>query len=355
MKVLVIGANGFIGSHLCKRLLGTKDYRVLAADLTATRLGFGTADPNFTFLRTDITKDSSNLDSWIAAADLVIPLAGIATPACYVQQPLAVFGLNFEANLRIIESCARQGRRVIFPSSSEVYGLANDSAFDEETTNLVYGPIAKVRWIYASSKQLLERVIHAYGSQQGLNYTIFRPFNWFGPGLDDDVDDGAKRVMASFVHRAIRMRELPIVDGGHQQRTFLYIDDAIEALMRIIENPKNKANGRIFNVGHPGNVISIRTLAEMVIDVVACRPGFERARTRVELMDVSSSDYFGKVHQEISYRKPRIEAIADALGWSPTTSLRAGVEMTVDCYLTGRAAEATRSDVCLDDCAPRNT
>ena len=343
MKILVIGANGFIGSHLCKRLLGTKDYSVLAADLTATRLGFGTAAPNFSFLRTDITKDSSSLDSWISTADLVIPLAAIATPAHYVRQPLAVFGLNFEANLRIVESCVRQGRRVIFPSSSEVYGLANDAAFDEETTNFVHGPIAKVRWIYASSKQLLERVIHAYGSQQGLNYTIFRPFNWFGPGLDDNVDEGTKRVTASFVHRAIRMRELPIVDGGRQQRTFLYIDDAIEALMRIIENPKNRASGRVFNIGHPGNVISIRKLAEMVIDIVASRPGFEQARTRVELKDVSSSDYFSSIHQEIPYRKPRIDAIADALGWSPTTSLRAGLEQTVDCCLASMGAEATLS------------
>jgi nucleoside-diphosphate-sugar epimerase len=338
MKILVVGANGFVGSHLCKRILRTTGHSVLAVDLSATQLGFGSAYSNFTFLKADITKELGNFDSWISAADLVIPLAAIATPAHYVRQPLAVFGLNFEANLRIVESCVRQGRRVIFPSSSEVYGLSNDAAFDEEKTNFVYGPIEKVRWIYASSKQLLERVIHAYGVKEGLKYTIFRPFNWFGPGLDDNVDLASKRVTASFVHRAIRMRELPIVDGGDQQRTFLYIDDAIEALMRIIENPGNNADGQIFNIGHPGNAISIRNLAEMVIDIVASRPGFEQVRTTVELKDVSSSDYFSQNHQEIPYRRPRIDAIADALGWSPATSLRAGLEKTVDCYLPATAA-----------------
>jgi nucleoside-diphosphate-sugar epimerase len=353
MKVLVIGANGFVGSHLCRRILRATGYSVRAVDLSATRLGFGSASSSFSFVRADITKDFGDFDSWVSAADLVIPLAAIATPAHYVQQPLAVFRLNFEANLRIVQSCVRQGRRVIFPSSSEVYGLSSDAAFDEATTDLVYGPIDKVRWIYASSKQLLERLIHAHGFQEGLNYTIFRPFNWFGPGLDDDVDVASKRVTASFVHRAIRMRELPIVDGGHQQRTFLYIDDAIEALMHIIENPGNRADRRIFNIGHPGNAISIRNLAEMVIDIVASRPGFEQVRTAVRLKDVSSSDYFSRSHQEIPYRRPRIDAIAGALGWSPATTLREGLEKTVDGYLPDEAAGA-HALTCLDGRAPGN-
>ena len=117
--------------------------------------------------------------------DVVLPLVAIATPASYTREPLRVFELDFEANLDIVRKCVRYGKRVLFPSTSEVYGMSSDASFDEENSNLVLGPIHKQRWIYSCSKQLLDRVIYAYGQQQGLHFTLFRPFNWIGPKLDD--------------------------------------------------------------------------------------------------------------------------------------------------------------------------
>jgi nucleoside-diphosphate-sugar epimerase len=110
---------------------------------------------------------------------VVLPLAAIATPSTYVSDPLKVFKLDFEANLDIVKLAVAYKTRLIFPSTSEVYGMCTDELFDEELSHLVLGPISKQRWIYSCSKQLLDRVIYAYGIHEGLNYTIFRPFNFY--------------------------------------------------------------------------------------------------------------------------------------------------------------------------------
>ena len=112
----------------------------------------------------------------------------------YVQDPLRVFELDFEANLDIIRHVREYKKRIIFPSTSEVYGMCPDSEFDEEKSHLVTGPINKERWIYSTSKQLLDRVIYAYGKHKDLSYSLFRPFNWYGPRLDNIFNPKARRL-----------------------------------------------------------------------------------------------------------------------------------------------------------------
>ena len=172
----------------------------------------------------------------------MLPLAAIANPATYVNDPLSVFELDFEANLEIVRLCVKHKKRLIFPSTSEVYGMSADSPYDEETSTLVTGPIAKERWIYSCSKQMMDRVIYAYGKHHGLPFTLFRPFNWFGPGLDNVwVRDKSNRVVTKFLSNILHKKDLVLVDGGGQKRCFLYIDDAIEAMMKIIENKNDCA------------------------------------------------------------------------------------------------------------------
>ena len=100
------------------------------------------------------------------------------------------------------------------------------------------GPIDKPRWIYACAKQLMDRVIHAYGMQEGLDYTLFRPFNWIGAGLDsiNTAKEGSSRVITQFLGHIVRGEPIKLVDGGTQKRAFTYIDDGIAALLTIIAN-----------------------------------------------------------------------------------------------------------------------
>ncbi|RWA55877.1 hypothetical protein AU476_05765 [Cupriavidus sp. UYMSc13B] len=181
-KVLILGVNGFIGHHLTRRILETTPWEVYGMDMSSDRLGDLVDHPRMHFFEGDITINKEWIEYNIRKCDVVLPLVAIATPATYVRQPLRVFELDFEANLPIVRAAVKYGKHLVFPSTSEVYGMCSDEEFDPEASPLVYGPINKPRWIYACSKQLMDRVIHAYGMEQGLNYTLFRPFNWIARG-----------------------------------------------------------------------------------------------------------------------------------------------------------------------------
>ena len=181
-NILILGVNGFIGHHLSKRILGTTDWRVFGMDMHSDRIAPLLDNPRLHFFEGDITINREWIEYHVKKCDVVLPLVAIATPATYVREPLRVFELDFEANLPIVRLCVKHGKRVLFPSTSEVYGMCHDAEFDPYASELVYGPIDKPRWIYACSKQLMDRVIHAYGMREELDYTLFRPFNWIGSG-----------------------------------------------------------------------------------------------------------------------------------------------------------------------------
>jgi nucleoside-diphosphate-sugar epimerase len=183
-KILILGVNGFIGNALCEAILRDTDWHVYGMDLTSDKLEHSLGHERLDFFEGDLLIHHEWVEFHIKKCDVVLPLVAIATPATYVREPLKVFELDFEANLDIVRMSAEYGTRVIFPSTSEVYGMCEDEQFDEETSNFVLGPIEKQRWIYSCSKQLLDRVIYAYGVHHDLDYTLFRPFNFYGPKLD---------------------------------------------------------------------------------------------------------------------------------------------------------------------------
>ncbi len=254
LRMLIVGVNGFVGHHLTRRIIETTDWEVRGVDLRSHRIEPWLAHPRFAFVEDDITRSRDGMEAQVRACDVVLPLAAIATPETYVRDPLRVFELDFDANLPIVRHCVRHGKRLVFPSSSEVYGMCSDAAFDPDHSSLVYGPINKPRWIYASAKQLMDRVIHAYGHQEGLRYTLFRPFNWIGPGLDSlqPRKHSSSRVVSQFLARIVQGEPLQLVDGGRQRRCFTFIGDGVDALMKIIANTGNVADRKIYNIWPPG-------------------------------------------------------------------------------------------------------
>ncbi|MBV8658761.1 MAG: bifunctional UDP-4-keto-pentose/UDP-xylose synthase, partial [Burkholderiales bacterium] len=262
-KILILGVNGFIGHHLTKRIIETTDWQVYGMDMNTDRVSEWLDHPRFHFFEGDITINKEWIEYHVRKCDVILPLVAIATPATYVKDPLRVFELDFEANLPIVRQAVKYKKRILFPSTSEVYGMCHDGEFDPENSELIYGPINKPRWIYACSKQLMDRVIHAYGMSEGLDYTLFRPFNWIGAGLDSihTAKEGSSRVITQFLGHIVRGEPIKLVDGGMQKRAFTYVDDGIAALMRIIENPEGRATRQIYNIGNPANNYSIRELA----------------------------------------------------------------------------------------------
>jgi nucleoside-diphosphate-sugar epimerase len=341
LKVLLLGANGFIGSNLSEFILRNRDWSVFAMDIQSDKLDACLGHKNFAFVEGDITINREWIEYHIKKCDVVLPLVAIATPATYVREPLRVFELDFEANLRIIRDCVRYGKRVVFPSTSEVYGMNTEHEFDEETSNFVLGPVAKQRWIYACCKQLMDRVIYAYGEEGKLDYTLFRPFNWIGPKLDNiwAAKEGSSRVLTQFIGNIIRRENIQLVDGGSQRRCFLYIDDAIDALIRIIENKNGQASKRIFNIGNARNDLSIRELAELLVQMIARYPGYENIANEMKVVSVGADEYYGKGYQDIALRVPSTRNAERYLGWKSTTDLETAVKKTLDYYLVSKHRE----------------
>jgi UDP-4-amino-4-deoxy-L-arabinose formyltransferase/UDP-glucuronic acid dehydrogenase (UDP-4-keto-hexauronic acid decarboxylating) len=263
-----------------------------------------------------------------------LPLVAIATPIEYTRNPLRVFELDFEENLKIIRDCVRFKKRVIFPSTSEVYGMCDDSEFDEDGSSLVLGPINKQRWIYSASKQLLDRVIWAYG-QQGLKFTLFRPFNWMGPRLDslDSARIGSSRAITQLILNLVEGTPIRLIDGGEQKRCFTDIDDGIDALFRIIENKDNLCDGKIINIGNPVNEASIRELAEMLVEKFDAHPLRNQFPPFAGFKVLESSAYYGEGYQDVQYRRPSIRNGRRYLDWEPNVPLHKTIEKTLDFFL----------------------
>src|ERR1700738_122285 len=155
-KILILGVNGFICHHLSESIGASAEWEIYGMDMQTDRISDLMQEKRFHFFEGDITINKEWIEYHIKKCDTVLPLVAIATPATYVREPLRVFELDFEANLVIVRLCVRHGKRVLFPSTSEVYGMCHDSEFDPHSSELVYGPIEKPRWIYACSKQLLD-------------------------------------------------------------------------------------------------------------------------------------------------------------------------------------------------------
>jgi nucleoside-diphosphate-sugar epimerase len=265
---------------------------------------------------------------------VVLPLVAIATPATYVTDPLKVFELDFEANLPIVRQCVKYGSRVLFPSTSEVYGMCHDSEFDPENSELVLGPINKPRWIYSCSKQLMDRVIWAYGMQGALDFTLFRPFNWIGAGLDSihTPKEGSSRVITQFLGHIVRGEDIKLVDGGNQKRAFTYVADGISALMKIIENKDGVASGQIYNIGNPVNNFSVKELATMMLELAKSYPEYRDNAAKVKMVETTSAAYYGKGYQDVQNRVPKIENTMKDLDWKPEYSMEQALKHVFDAY-----------------------
>lgn len=347
MKILILGVNGFIGHHLSNRILRDTPWQVFGMDMANDRLTNLLEHKQFNFFEGDITINKEWVAYHIKKCDLVLPLVAIATPAVYVKDPLSVFELDFEANLPIIRACVRYRKRVLFPSTSEVYGMCPDADLHPFDSNLVLGPISKPRWIYACAKQLLDRIIAAYGQQEGLDYSLVRPFNWIGTGLDSlhTPKEGSSRVVTQFLGHIARGEPIKLVDGGRQRRSFTDVSDGIAALMRIIENPGGRASGQIYNIGNPGNDLSIRELAELMLEIALELPEYRPGAQKVELIEVGSKDYYGDGYQDIQNRVPWIGNTREDLNWEPKVGIRDALRNIFQAY----RHEVAEARVLIDD------
>ncbi|MGH9441708.1 MAG: bifunctional UDP-4-keto-pentose/UDP-xylose synthase [Thermoanaerobaculia bacterium] len=359
MKVLSLGSGGFIGAHLAQQLL-ENGHDVTGIDTHTDKIADLLEHPRLEFIQRDVTDRAFDLEGAVADAEVVIDLVAHANPGIYVRNPLEVFRLNFQENLRIAEICIRQNRRLIQFSSCEVYGktpvavlngqLSDPenpayATFAEDRTDLIMGPVGRHRWIYACAKQLLERVLHAHGLDGRFNYTIVRPFNFIGPKIDylPGETDGVPRVFSYFMEALLDGTPMKLVDGGRQRRCYTFIRDAVDCVARIVENRGGVCDREIFNVGSPDNETSIRELAELMRDLYSRH--FAAGKTPLpEIIEVSAKEFYGDGYEDSDRRIPDIGKAQRLLGWTPRTRLAEMLMSTMEYYVQARRRPASDAE-----------
>ena len=339
-KLLILGVNGFIGHHLSNAVIERTDWEIFGMDLGSDRLGNIINNPRFHFVEGDITINREWIEYHIKKCDILLPLVAIATPKTYIERPLDVFELDFEANLDIVRRCVHYRKRLIFPSTSEVYGICPDERFNEDTSPLVTGPVSKERWIYSSAKQLLDRVIWAYGKHKGLRFTLFRPFNWIGPRLDslETAKIGSSRVVTQFIAQMLQKKPIHLVDGGSQRRCITDIRDGIDGLLAILQDERN-TNGTIINIGNPNNDCSVKRLAYLLLGLFKKHPAHIDDGLYSDIVSISSREFYGEGYQDILTRTPDISKAKRLLGWEPKIGLEDALQNTLDAFLAEAISE----------------
>ncbi len=308
--VLVTGGAGFIGSHLCQRLLA-HGHRVTCLDDLSTSTGHSLAalstHPQFRFIKGDVTEPIH------VNVDRIFHLACPASPIHYQQDPvrtLMTAVLGTKSVLDLAQSC---GARILTTSTSEVYG---DPALHPQRENY-WGNVNPIgpRACYNEGKRAAETLAVDYARQHGVAVKIVRLFNTYGPGMA--VGDG--RVVPSFIRDALAGDPLRIHGDGLQTRSFCYVSDVVEALSRMMETPAPTVGP--VNIGNPQE-ITMRDLAELIRRMTD-------SRSPIISMDRPQDDP--------ERRRPDIDLAHALLDWAPTTDLETGISLTIDYFKQTRA------------------
>ncbi|OGW91990.1 MAG: hypothetical protein A3D28_04220 [Omnitrophica bacterium RIFCSPHIGHO2_02_FULL_63_14] len=314
-RILITGGAGFLGSYLCEQLLAL-GHAVTAFDMTDGRkIEHLMGKPNFEFIQDSILNVEA-LTAAVQEADLLFHFAAIADPKRYVQEPLVTLDIDLQGSLNIFKVAARHKIKVIFASTSEVYGRNPNVPWREGDDRLL-GATEVNRWCYASAKAACEHYVMAYHQQMGLPFVILRFFNVYGPRLDDL---GSGRVIPVLLNQLLRGEPVTIHGDGQQTRSFAYVDDVVDGILRVAL--RREAENQIFNIGSAQD-IAIVDLAKMLIAV----GGFRSAITFVPYIEV-----FGTRYEDIPRRLPDVSKIKRVVGWEATTLLKEGLLRTINYY-----------------------
>ncbi|HVR63780.1 MAG TPA: NAD-dependent epimerase/dehydratase family protein [Polyangia bacterium] len=327
-RIAVLGAGGFLGSHIVPALRAALGCEIDAVDVNLGKLALAPDDEGVR--RVTARLDQPGLvDEITGRCGTVISLTALCNPALYSTRPLEVIDANYTELLPLVKACAARGNRLIHFSTCEVYGRrALDAAgwpmdeMSEDRTGLFLGPVHRERWTYACAKQLLERVIWAHGRHGDLAFTIIRPFNVIGPRMDflPGIDgEGVPRVLASFMNALLRGQPLPLVEEGRQRRTFISVHDFVEGVVRVVERP-GVCRGEILNLGNPDNDVTIRELGEALARAFAA---FDPAAAPARFQSVPARALYGDGYDDTDERIPDLTKARRLLHFHPQTTLAA--------------------------------
>jgi dTDP-glucose 4,6-dehydratase len=307
MRVVVAGGAGFLGSHLCDRLLDRGDEVVAVDDLSTgalTNIAHHRSNSRFQFIQADVSREIP-VDG---SADVVANFASPASPSAYLALPLQTLAVGSEGTRRLLEYAQRCSARFIQASTSEVYG---DPAVHPQTEDY-WGNVNPIgpRSVYDESKRFAEALTIAHHRHNGTNVGIARIFNTYGPRLMPS--DG--RVVSNFISQALRGKPLTVYGDGTQTRSLCYVDDLIGGVLKLMDAD---VSGPI-NLGNPQEI----TVIELADRIIA-------------LTGSTSSVEFRKIPVDDPTRRcPNITIARELLGWSPNVNLDDGLLRTIESFMS---------------------
>jgi len=333
VRIALFGSGGFIGSNLVEHLLEATGHQVVGLDADDEKTRDIDTRGRFECHVGDIRQAAPLVEELVETSDVVIDLIAHANPSMYVSQPLEVVDLNLFQNLTLVDLCVKHSKRIIQFSTCEVYGPSEGrrEPYSEDGANLVRGPIRNQRWIYASAKELLERIIYAHGQQGDLDFTIVRPFNFVGPKIDYLVEAGSiggPRVFSHFMSALVGKGPLRLVDGGAAHRSYTHIADATRAVQLVLENP-DECRSEIMNIGNPNNGTTIRELASLMLELYEELTG---SPAESSIVEISGDQFYGAGYEDCDWRIPDVRKM-ERLGWRPQLDLRETFKRTMQWHL----------------------
>ena len=267
-----------------------------------------------------------------------------------MTDPFGVYDLNYTQNMKVVEQCRQHKKRLVQFSTCEVYGITaakaaeqfglsskeNPCEFIEDETPLIMGPVKNHRWIYACAKQLLERVLDALWKSEGFRFSVIRPFNFVGPRIDylPSEEAGNPRVFSHFMDSLLYgTNPIKLVDGGEAFRAYTYIDDAVDCIVRIIEDKGNNCDGQTSNIGQPGNELKIKEMAVKMCDIFDAKFRQEGDPPRPEIISISGEEFYGEGYQDCDRRIANIDKARNLLGWDPKYGIDEVITKTMEYFV----------------------
>jgi len=315
MRVFITGGAGFLGSHLADAFIARGDEVLVLDTGSIAKVRHLLNNPRFHYVHDSIF-NLELIDGLVAKADLIYHLAAVVGVEHYVGDPYETLNVNVNGTQNILKAAYKYSRKVVFSSTSEVYGRNPKVPWDEDDDR-VLGATSIDRWCYSTSKAVGEHFFFAY-HKLGLPMSIVRYFNVYGPRLDK-VDVG--RLFTIFMGQLLRGTDLTVIGDGQQTRCFTYVTDAVEATVQAGINPK--ADGKAINIGV--NVeTTVLDFAKLMLELYG--------ETRSKIKFVTQEEVYGNSYEDIPRRVPDNTRMHTLLGVTPKVSLRQGVQMSMDWF-----------------------
>ncbi len=306
MKILITGGAGFVGSHLADKLIGQGHEITVIDDLSTGRYSnveHLEGDPRFRLI-IDTVLNSQLMEELIRETDRVFHMASAVGVRLIMEQPVKTIETIFHGTDVVLKFCSRYRKRVLIPSTSEVYGKGASIPFREED-DLLTGATDKHRWAYACAKTLDEFLALAHWKETRLPVVVVRLFNTVGPRQTGQYG----MVVPRFVHSAIKGEPITVFGDGTQQRCFGHVLDVVEGLSKLLETPE--CFGQVINLGNDEEV-SILGLAEKAIEITG---------SKSEIRYIPYEEAYGDGFEDMRRRVPGLEKAKRLIGYQPTRSL----------------------------------